>query len=182
LKTFDLIKAAKRNFRKHTTDYLADHGFPYDLMSVMHYRQFAFSKNKKQTIVARRPVPYLRCRGLECPSDLDVRKINYLYKCSHGKSNYYGNDEPKHKNRNKNNQIDNNILFGQPFHNDLTFNQDFDDYDDESDQCFGTQCHHNYYPDLDHNPYETQESQSIQLQPIPNYFWSNDEQSELAIW
>ncbi|CAG2116805.1 unnamed protein product, partial [Medioppia subpectinata] len=88
---WDNIKdAAKRNFRKHTTDYLADHGFPYDLMSVMHYRQYAFSKNKKATIVAKRPVPYLRCRGHECPSDLDVRKINYLYKCKNGKSGFYG--------------------------------------------------------------------------------------------
>ncbi|KAF7491962.1 Zinc metalloproteinase nas-8 [Sarcoptes scabiei] len=72
---------AKRNFKKHEFDYLADHGFPYDLMSVMHYRQYAFSKNRKPTIVPKRPVPYLRCRGLDCPSELDIEKINFLYKC-----------------------------------------------------------------------------------------------------
>lgn len=72
------------------TDYLADHGFPYDLMSVMHYRQFAFSKNRQPTIMPRRPVPHLRCRGSDCPSDLDVRKINYLYKCKDGKSGFKG--------------------------------------------------------------------------------------------
>ncbi|CAG2117018.1 unnamed protein product [Medioppia subpectinata] len=76
---------AKRNFRKHTIDYLADHGFPYDLMSTLRVQQ-----KKKATIVAKRPVPYLRCRGHECPSDLDVRKINYLYKCKNGKSGFYG--------------------------------------------------------------------------------------------
>lgn len=78
-----------RNFRKHSRDHLADHGFPYDLMSVMHYREFAFSKNKQPTIMPRRPVPYLRCRGSECPSDLDVKKINYLYQCSDKNENDY---------------------------------------------------------------------------------------------
>ena len=80
--------AAKRNFKKHEFDYLADHGFPYDLLSVMHYRQYAFSKNRKPTIVPKRPVPYLRCRGIDCPSELDIKKVNFLYKC-HKKNDYY---------------------------------------------------------------------------------------------
>lgn len=82
--------AAKRNFKKHEHDYLADHGFPYDLMSVMHYRQFAFSKNRKPTILPKRPVPYLRCRGLDCPSEMDIKKINFLYKCH--KKDDFGDD------------------------------------------------------------------------------------------
>ncbi|KAH9424106.1 hypothetical protein DERP_004288 [Dermatophagoides pteronyssinus] len=86
----NIKSTAKRNFRKHETDYLADHGFPYDLMSVMHYRQYAFSKNRKPTILPKRPVPYLRCRGLDCPSELDIEKINFLYKC-HKKDDFEDN-------------------------------------------------------------------------------------------
>lgn len=92
--------AAKRNFRKHEFDYLADHGFPYDLMSVMHYRQYAFSKNRKPTIVPKTPVPYLRCRGMDCPSELDIKKINFLYKC-HPK-----NEDDYEDNYNRENDID----------------------------------------------------------------------------
>ncbi|KAI2806837.1 hypothetical protein BLOT_008796 [Blomia tropicalis] len=66
-----------------------DHGFPYDLMSVMHYRQYAFSKNRKPTILPKRSVPYLRCRGMDCPSELDIKKINFLYKCHKRDDDYY---------------------------------------------------------------------------------------------
>lgn len=59
-------------------------------MSVMHYRQYAFSKNRKPTILPKRPVPYLRCRGLDCPSELDIEKINFLYKC-HKKDDFEDN-------------------------------------------------------------------------------------------
>ena len=59
-------------------------------MSAMHYRTHAFSKNNKPTIRAKRPVPYLRCRGHGCPSDLDVKKINYLYKCNGKVSGFKG--------------------------------------------------------------------------------------------
>lgn len=67
---------------------MADHGFPYDLMSVMHYRQFAFSKNRKPTILPKRSVPYLRCRGSDCPSEMDIKKINFLYKCGDKRDEY----------------------------------------------------------------------------------------------
>lgn len=57
-------------------------------MSVMHYRQFAFSKNRKPTILPKRSVPYLRCRGMDCPSEMDIKKINFLYKCGDKKDEY----------------------------------------------------------------------------------------------
>jgi hypothetical protein len=86
------IKSGReREFRKHKRDYFYENGFPYDLLSVMHYREYAFSKNRQKTITPKKPVPHLRCKALDCPTDLDVMKINQFYKCFNKKKNNFKN-------------------------------------------------------------------------------------------
>ncbi|RXG68338.1 hypothetical protein Avbf_06907, partial [Armadillidium vulgare] len=40
----------ERNFEKYDTNVVDTYGLPYDYLSVMHYSQYAFSKNGKITI------------------------------------------------------------------------------------------------------------------------------------
>lgn len=117
----------------------------------MHYRQYAFSKNRKPTILPKRPVPYLRCRGLDCPSELDIEKINFLYKCY--KNGAYGDD-----NNNSNNNFENNYISGD-MHNQVDdelfgTNPIYFDYEPRHRYHHGhghQQYHSNHYQHYHHN-------------------------------
>jgi len=64
---------------------------PYDIHSVMHYREKDFSHNGQNTITAKNGQP-LGCRisGMKCPTDLDIQKINVVYNCKTKKSDQNG--------------------------------------------------------------------------------------------
>ncbi|XP_039983464.1 high choriolytic enzyme 2-like [Xiphias gladius] len=72
------IKPGKEsNFRKVQTNNL---GTPYDFNSVMHYSNYAFSKNRKQTIIARKN-PHMSFGQARFMSANDIARINKLYQC-----------------------------------------------------------------------------------------------------
>ena len=108
----------------------------------MHYRQYAFSKNRKPTILPKRPVPYLRCRGIDCPSELDIKKINFLYKC-HKKDDY---DEDKHFDNFNDKEIDNEvnvdeILVGSKGSDGDSFEDHFNpDTEEDNEPCLDEEC------------------------------------------
>ncbi|XP_053281656.1 hatching enzyme 1.2 [Pleuronectes platessa] len=76
--TENIIPGKEHNFDKEQTNNL---GTPYDFNSVMHYSKYAFSKNRKPTIVARSD-PNLDFGRATSMSSNDVARINALYKCN----------------------------------------------------------------------------------------------------
>ncbi|XP_035019147.1 hatching enzyme 1.2 isoform X1 [Hippoglossus stenolepis] len=76
--TNNIIPGKEHNFDKENTNNLAT---PYDFNSVMHYSKYAFSKNRKPTILARSD-PNLDFGRAKSMSSNDVARINKLYRCS----------------------------------------------------------------------------------------------------
>lgn len=107
-------------------------------MSVMHYRQYAFSKNRKPTILPKRPVPHLRCRGLDCPSELDIKKINFLYKCD--KKDYDEEDSYSDKEIDNEVNVDDEMMLGKN-----SFHEQFDPEDIDQRSCLEDEdCYRRY--------------------------------------
>ncbi|CAG2172917.1 unnamed protein product, partial [Oppiella nova] len=62
--------------------YFHDYHLQYDIHSVMHYPEKSFSKDNLNTIVAKNG-QRLGCFHLkQCPTLLDIQKINTVYNCS----------------------------------------------------------------------------------------------------
>jgi hypothetical protein len=75
---YDNIRSgAERNFNKHNSNY---YNQPYDIKSVMQYGPYAFSKNRKPTILSKEGITNFGQRdGL---SAIDIKQINAHYECS----------------------------------------------------------------------------------------------------
>lgn len=58
------------------------YGIPYDYRSVMHFGQYAFSNNSKQTIITKDPTVQNIIGKATSASDGDYKKICGIYKCS----------------------------------------------------------------------------------------------------
>ena len=69
-----------KNFRKYKHAFFDAKGFPYDKSSLMHYHNFAFSKNGRMTLASKtnRSEALGRDDGF---SKLDIGKLNAVY-CS----------------------------------------------------------------------------------------------------
>ncbi|KTF79618.1 hypothetical protein cypCar_00030794 [Cyprinus carpio] len=67
-----------RNFEKFKTDNLDT---PYDYGSIMHFGKYAFSEDGEPTIVPKRNWN-VKIGQRFGPSDLDIMKINRMYKCN----------------------------------------------------------------------------------------------------
>ncbi|XP_051919360.1 low choriolytic enzyme-like [Hippocampus zosterae] len=75
---FENIKRGmEHNFEKEETNNL---GSPYDFNSIMHYNNFAFSKNKRPTIIARGNPSLVFGLAREMSSN-DIARVNALYGC-----------------------------------------------------------------------------------------------------
>ncbi|XP_068623853.1 hatching enzyme 1.2-like [Battus philenor] len=70
---------AENNFKKSDSQYTSGYGVPYDYNSVMHYSEYAFSKNSKKTIEPK--VGGVKLGQRDGLSRGDVRKINTMYNC-----------------------------------------------------------------------------------------------------
>ncbi|XP_034385674.1 high choriolytic enzyme 2-like [Cyclopterus lumpus] len=73
----NIRRGRERQFQKKATNNL---GTPYDFNSVMHYGNFAFSKNRRPTIISKAN-PNLRIGGAKYMSQNDVSRVNRLYQC-----------------------------------------------------------------------------------------------------
>lgn len=71
------------NFHKYSWKHIQKLGEKYDLGSIMHYNHHAFSVNRGQpTIIPKDPKDGTRMGQRKEFSEVDIRKINKLYKCS----------------------------------------------------------------------------------------------------
>jgi Astacin (Peptidase family M12A) len=70
------------NFKKYNSSIVTDFNYEYDYNSIMHYSSKAFSKNGKETIVAKNnSVTHLGQRkGF---TEIDIKKLNRLYDTCH---------------------------------------------------------------------------------------------------
>ncbi|KAM7405716.1 hypothetical protein PAMP_000143 [Pampus punctatissimus] len=75
--TENIWPGRERNFEKVGTNNL---GTPYDFKSVMHYSNFAFSKNGRPTIIAKSN-PNLSFGYASSMSANDIARVNKLYQC-----------------------------------------------------------------------------------------------------
>ncbi len=86
------LAGMERNFKSYPTDVSDTLNQPYDLKSIMHYGNKAFTKNGGDTIISRR-FPDLRLGAKqEKLSSIDSSQLNQLYKCnvrSRRRSGYY---------------------------------------------------------------------------------------------
>ncbi|CAK1590548.1 unnamed protein product [Parnassius mnemosyne] len=69
----------ENNFKKADSEYTSGFGVSYDYNSVMHYSEYAFSKNSKKTIEPK--VGGVKLGQREGLSRGDVRKVNNMYNC-----------------------------------------------------------------------------------------------------
>ncbi|KAI8442421.1 hypothetical protein MSG28_005935 [Choristoneura fumiferana] len=77
---YDNIKAgSENNFKKADAKRTNDFGVPYDYNSVMHYSEYAFSKNGRKTIEPK--VGGVTLGQREGLSRGDVKKVNAMYNC-----------------------------------------------------------------------------------------------------
>ncbi|XP_057297332.1 zinc metalloproteinase nas-4-like [Hydractinia symbiolongicarpus] len=76
----NISPAMRYNFQKYRAGRASTLGEPYDKSSVMHYGNYAFSINRRKTIVSRsRPDEVLGQRkGM---SKIDIKQLNKYYKC-----------------------------------------------------------------------------------------------------
>lgn len=73
----------EHNFRIISKEESSTQGTPYDYHSVMHYGQYAFSKNYRRPTIITKKKEFQNVIGqrLELSSN-DIRKLNRLYSCS----------------------------------------------------------------------------------------------------
>lgn len=83
---YDNIKnGVESNFHKLSTFYVTTFDVPYDYNSVMHYNGRAFTKNGEPTIIPLRETEAVIGQRKQM-SELDIEKINKMYKCDGNKS------------------------------------------------------------------------------------------------
>eukprot|EP00112_Aurelia_sp_Birch-Aquarium-sp1_P026852 Seg98.3 transcript_id=Seg98.3/GoldUCD/mRNA.D3Y31 product="Zinc metalloproteinase nas-4" protein_id=Seg98.3/GoldUCD/D3Y31 len=76
----NLVSGVDFNFKKYRPGGASTLGAPYDKQSVMHYGNYAFSRNGKKTITSLSN-PNERLGQRKRLSKIDVQQLNKLYKC-----------------------------------------------------------------------------------------------------
>jgi len=77
----NIKKGMAYNFRKAGPGAIDSLGTPYDLESMMHYGQTAFTKNKKRTIEVLDWRKRLLVGQRDSFSNIDILQLNLMYKC-----------------------------------------------------------------------------------------------------
>ncbi|XP_067673194.1 MAM and LDL-receptor class A domain-containing protein 1-like isoform X1 [Haliotis asinina] len=80
----NIAKEHEDNFKSYSSDDIDTLGAPYDYGSIMHYRNNTFALDRsKPTILSKFPLPRGVVMGQrEHLSDIDIVKINRLYRCN----------------------------------------------------------------------------------------------------
>lgn len=77
---FQNVRTGKEhNFRKQNADNIDSLGTPYDYLSMMHYSDSGFSKNRKPTIVTKDPKMQNVIGQRNGFSEIDKKQINLMY-------------------------------------------------------------------------------------------------------
>ena len=74
----------RNNFDQLSSYYVNSHGTPYDAISIMHYREYAFSSTGQRTIESKHGIP-LGGREL---SPIDIKQARLMYRCPAGKDQH----------------------------------------------------------------------------------------------
>uniref|UniRef100_A0AB38ZEU7 Metalloendopeptidase n=1 Tax=Oncocephalus sp. TaxID=2944721 RepID=A0AB38ZEU7_9HEMI len=78
----NIAPGKEHNFIKASPLEYTTYNVPYNFLSVMHYPVVAFSKdNRSPTIVPKHPVDMKKMGQRVSATDLDLKKINLMYKC-----------------------------------------------------------------------------------------------------
>lgn len=77
---WNIAPGKEKNFNSYSHDHIDDLGYPYDLKSIMHYDNKAFSINGRDTL-EKMGDPLFRFGRQQKMSSLDVKQIQALYKC-----------------------------------------------------------------------------------------------------
>jgi Astacin (Peptidase family M12A)/ShK domain-like len=75
----NIMAGTEDDFQRYSRDEIDLFEQPYDFYSVMHYTNYAFTKNGEKTIVTRNGIQLIDRMSL---SEIDKIKINILYNCS----------------------------------------------------------------------------------------------------
>ena len=70
----------EHNFNRYKPKQMDDQGGSYDFSSIMHYGNYAFSKNNKPTMISVKD-PMLQFGQIEKLSDTDILQLNSIYDC-----------------------------------------------------------------------------------------------------
>lgn len=68
-------------YDKYGPDRITDFGIAYDYKSVLHYNQYAFSKNGKKTITTKDPSMQNIVGTITSLSTKDIAKMKAMYNC-----------------------------------------------------------------------------------------------------
>lgn len=82
----NIRSGAEDNFQKLSSYYATTFNIPYDYNSVMHYNAYSFSKSGEATIVPLNDIGDVDMGQRKQMSQLDIKKVNAMYKCSGKKS------------------------------------------------------------------------------------------------
>ncbi len=76
---FNLDKAIM--FEKYSTQPHASLGLPYDITSIMHLDNYAFSSNGQATIISKQNIQLFPTSQKVSLSSIDVQKVRSMYGC-----------------------------------------------------------------------------------------------------
>merc|ERR1712150_89642 len=83
----NIMRGVEFNFQRYSSNVINDMGVPYDYTSIMHYGQYAFSRNNQPTIQTIDPAKQNLIGNRHGHSFRDIKLANLMYKCnSHCKS------------------------------------------------------------------------------------------------
>jgi len=81
----NIKKGQEHNFNRYKPKQMDSQGGAYDFSSIMHYGNYAFSKNNKPTMLSVKD-PMLQFGQIEKLSDTDILQLNSIYDCKSDKS------------------------------------------------------------------------------------------------
>lgn len=77
-----ILAGLEHNFEKYPADMISNYGVDYDVLSVMHYPGYGFTKNGYATIIPH-DIKLIQTMGQRTGmSDKDISRLNSMYQCN----------------------------------------------------------------------------------------------------